>query len=820
MSDSSFTGKEKKDTYGDILHIDNDNTGLDSTLRTVYDGIGHASPMQVSTSSVKIGNTTLSGSIIKVSETTLPSTPVSGQATLWVNTSDHHPYILDSTGTSTDLLANQSTITLSGDTSGSGVTSITTTIGGHTVSYPKMQQVTKAHLLGNPTTSTADVSEISIDSTLLFTGTTLGCAGGIGLGSVLDGASENGTAAIFDTTNSTAAHLKFNGVSAADTTITIAGGGNNSPVTVKVNPANITITDLSGAGTAATHPTAYFLQTANNLSDGVAVTMRSNLGLGTSATHATGDFLQTANNLSDGVAATMKTNLSLNNVENTALSTWAGTTNITTLGTIATGTWSASTIALNKGGTGQTTATAAFDALSPVTTLGDTIYRDGSNNVRLAGNITSTKKFLRQTGNGAVSAAPAWDTVTSSDVGLGNVENTALSTWAGTTNITTIGTIAMGTWSATTIALNKGGTGQTTATAAFDALAPTTTQGDLIYRNASNNVRLAAGSANNVLLSGGAGANPAWSSGTFSGSSSGTNTGDQTITLSTDASGSGTGTVAVTLAQPLHALVAYNTNGLLTQTAQNTFTGRTVTGTANEITSTNGDGVSGNPIISLPTALTFTGKTVTNGTFTTPTINVNDNVLSIRDNGDTSKIVQFECSGISTGTTRTLTVPDKSGTIATTADITGTNSGTNTGDQNIFQTIAVSGQSSVVADTTTDTLTLVAGTNVTITTNATTDTITITASGGSGSVSEAEIDFGSSEVSDASFTVTDATVSTSSKIIVGTAGTAPSDSRDVEEIFAENYQYMAAPGTGQFTLYASPNEGTTSGKVKIWYSLG
>ncbi len=42
-----------------------------------------------------------------------------------------------------------------------------------------------------------------------------------------------------------------------------------------------------------------------------------------------------------------------------------------------------------------------------------------------------------------------------------------------------------------------------------------------------------------------------------------------------------------------------------------------------------------------------------------------------------------------------------------------------------FKTIAVAGQSDIVADNATDTLTIVAGTNVTITTNATTDTITI-----------------------------------------------------------------------------------------------
>jgi len=43
-------------------------------------------------------------------------------------------------------------------------------------------------------------------------------------------------------------------------------------------------------------------------------------------------------------------------------------------------------------------------------------------------------------------------TLTKSDLGLGNVENTALSTWAGSTNITTVGTIGAGTWQGTAIA--------------------------------------------------------------------------------------------------------------------------------------------------------------------------------------------------------------------------------------------------------------------------------------------------------------------------------------------------------------------------------
>lgn len=50
----------------------------------------------------------------------------------------------------------------------------------------------------------------------------------------------------------------------------------------------------------------------------------------------------------------------------------------------------------------------------------------------------------------------------------------------------------------------------------------------------------------------------------------------------------------------LTALAAYNTNGLLTQTAADTFAGRTIAGTASQITVTNGDGVAGNPTLSLP----------------------------------------------------------------------------------------------------------------------------------------------------------------------------------------------------------------------------
>lgn len=58
----------------------------------------------------------------------------------------------------------------------------------------------------------------------------------------------------------------------------------------------------------------------------------------------------------------------------------------------------------------------------------------------------------------------------------------------------------------------------------------------------------------------------------------------------------------------------YLSAGVVTRTS-NGFASRTLTGTAGEITVTDGDGVSGNPTISLPSTLDFTGKTINNGTF-------------------------------------------------------------------------------------------------------------------------------------------------------------------------------------------------------------
>lgn len=54
----------------------------------------------------------------------------------------------------------------------------------------------------------------------------------------------------------------------------------------------------------------------------------------------------------------------------------------------------------------------------------------------------------------------------------------------------------------------------------------------------------------------------------------------------------------------------------------------------------------------------------------TNTITARDNLFTIEDNGDTTKRVQFQVSGVTTGVTRTLTIPNANGTIALSTDLT------------------------------------------------------------------------------------------------------------------------------------------------------
>ena len=83
---------------------------------------------------------------------------------------------------------------------------------------------------------------------------------------------------------------------------------------------------------------------------------------------------------------------------------------------------------------------------------------------------------------------------------------------------------------------------------------------------------------------------------------------------------------------------------------------------------------------------------------------------------------------------------------------------------NTFSTIVVAGQSSVIADSTADTVTLVAGSNITITTNAGTDTITINSTTSTGSITFVGTTIDSADSSSITFTPT---VAFDSDVVVG-----------------------------------------------------
>jgi hypothetical protein len=99
-------------------------------------------------------------------------------------------------------------------------------------------------------------------------------------------------------------------------------------------------------------------------------------------------------------------------------------------------------------------------------------------------------------------------TALSAGTGL-TLSTNSLATDASQGHVTTVGTIGTGVWEGTDVGVGHGGTGASSAAAGFDALAPMTAEGDIIYGGSSGTgTRLAKGSDGQVLaLSSGV---PAW----------------------------------------------------------------------------------------------------------------------------------------------------------------------------------------------------------------------------------------------------------------------------------------------------------------------
>jgi len=176
------------------------------------------------------------------------------------------------------------------------------------------------------------------------------------------------------------------------------------------------------------------------------------------------------------------------------------------------------TVAVTVGGTGLTSCA-----------QGDLLYGSAENTLSALAKSTDATRYLANTGS---SNNPAWAQVNLANGVTGTLDETnggtGNATWSqgdllyasagntlsaltknatATRYLSNTGGDNNPAWAQVnlsngitgTLPIGNGGTGQTAKTAAFDALAPTTTKGDLIVSNGSDNIRLAIGTNDYIL---------------------------------------------------------------------------------------------------------------------------------------------------------------------------------------------------------------------------------------------------------------------------------------------------------------------------------
>ena len=320
-----------------------------------------------------------------------------------------------------------------------------------TVSGTITTSVSTNKLVGRGTSGTGVMEEITLGTNLSLTGTTLNASGGGGGVTSVTGttpiASSGGATpdiSISQATTSTNGYLSsvdwntFNNkgsgtVTSVSGTLPISSSGGATPdisISQATTSTNGYLSSIDwntfnnkGSGTVTSVSALTLGTTGTDLSSTIATgttTPVITLNVPTASASNRGALSSadwtTFNNKGSGTVTSVSG--TLNKIDSTGgttpiidiSATYVGQTSITTLGTIGTGVWNGTTIAIANGGTGQVTNTLGFNALSPTTTRGDIITRGATNNQRLA--LGTVGKILRSDGTDLVYTTATYPTTT------------------------------------------------------------------------------------------------------------------------------------------------------------------------------------------------------------------------------------------------------------------------------------------------------------------------------------------------------------------------------------------------------------------------
>lgn len=335
--------------------------------------------------------------------------------------------------------------------------------------FPGSSYVT---ILGTVATGVWNATLISVSYGGTGASTAAGARTNLGLGTL---ATQNGT---FSGTSS--------GTNTGDQTITLTGdatGSGTGSFAVTIANGAVSLTKMANVATG----TIFYRKTASTGAPEVQTlaTLKTDLGLtGTNSGDQTITLTGDVTGSGTGSFATSIANgaVSLTKMANVATGTIfyrktasTGAPEVQTLATLKTD------LGLTGTNSGDQTITLTGDVTGSGTGSFATTIANNSVSLGKMAQIT-TNSFLGRitaaTGNIEVLSAANVKTILS----LGNVENTALSTWAGTTNITTLGTITNGTWTGTVIGNAYIATALTGKT--YNGLTITTSTGTLTVTNA------------------------------------------------------------------------------------------------------------------------------------------------------------------------------------------------------------------------------------------------------------------------------------------------------------------------------------------------